>query len=115
MSYLCKKTYFLFKGVRGYRTFMQLMYDVGQYLNHPEVEEKVKILTFYSKYGLSPTKDAFSIGRSTIFLWKRKIKEGNGSLLGLINKSTKPYNTRIMLVDTKILFRSRYFSDSLII
>jgi len=82
---------------------MHINYDLSEYVNHPEVEEKIKIITFFDKYGLQATRDAFSVGRSTIFLWKKKIKDANGSLLGLINKSKKPYNTRRMFVDEKIL------------
>ena len=102
MSHLCSKTHFLFKGVVGYRKFMNITYDLTQYINHPEVSEKIKIITFFDLYGLKITKDAFSVGRSTLYLWKRRIKEGNGSLLGLINKSSKPYNTRRMYVEEKI-------------
>jgi len=102
MSYLCRRTSFLFKGVLGYRRFMNITYDLTQYLNHPEVEEKIKIILFFDKYGLKTTQDAFPVGRSTIFLWKKKVKEGKGSLLGLINKSRKPYNTRRMYVDQSI-------------
>lgn len=82
---------------------MNITYDLSSYGNHPEVEEKIKIITFFDTYGLLATKDAFCVARSTIFLWKKKIKDKKGSLLGLINKPTKPYNTRRMLVDEKIL------------
>lgn len=102
MSHLCRKSSFLFKGVLGYRKFMHIAYDLTQYINHPEVTEKIKIMTFFDKYGLQITKDAFPVGRSTIFLWKKKVKEGNGSLHGLINQGRKPYNTRRMYVDSQI-------------
>jgi len=82
---------------------MKIAYDLSTYASHPEVEEKIKIITFYDIYGLSATKDAFLIGRSTVFLWKKKIKDANGSLNGLINKNRKPYNTRRMFVEEKIL------------
>lgn len=81
---------------------MNITYDLTQYVNHPEVAEKIKIVSFFDLYGLKITKDAFSVGRSTIYLWKKKIKEGKGSLLGLINKKSKPYNTRRMYVEPKI-------------
>lgn len=97
------KRRFLFRGIWGYGKFKRMVYNLTQYLNHPEVEEKLKVLTFFDKYGLDPTRDAFLIGRSTIFLWKKKIKDGHGSLMGLINKSRRPYNTRRMYVDEKIL------------
>lgn len=102
MSNLCRRTSFLFKGIWGYGRFMEFIYDLSQYLNHPEVEEKVKILTFFDRHGLEITKEAFGVGRSTIFLWKKKIKNNNGSLMGLINRSRRPYNTRRMFVPEKI-------------
>lgn len=102
MSHFCSNTHFLFKGTVGYRKFMNITYDLTQYVNHPEVSEKIKIITFFDLYGLKTTKDAFSVGRSTVYLWKKKIRQGNGSLLGLINKSSKPYNTRRMYVEEKI-------------
>lgn len=96
------RTRFLFKGICGYRKFMKIAYDLTQYQSHPEVAERLKIITFFDHYGLAPTRDAFGVGRSTIFLWKQKLKAGRGSLSGLINKSRKPYNLRRMLVDEKI-------------
>jgi len=102
MGNLCKNTSFLFKGIWGYRKFMNITYDLTQYVNHPEVAEKIKIVSFFNEYGLKITKDAFNVGRSTIYSWKKKIKEGKGSLLGLINKSSRPYNTRRMYVEEKI-------------
>ena len=111
MSNLCKRTSFLFKGLIGYRKFMQFTYDLTQYLNHPEVAEKLKILIFFDKYGLATTKDAFSVSRATLFLWKKKIRNCNGSLLGLINKSRRPYNTRRMYVDEKIFAFIKQFRE----
>jgi transposase InsO family protein len=90
---------------------MQFNYDLTQYLNHPEVAEKIKILIFFDKYGLITTKDAFSVGRATLFLWKKKIKNNNGSLLGLINKSRRPYNTRRMYVPEKIFAFIKQFRE----
>lgn len=92
---------------------MKITYDLTQYANHPEVEEKLKIILFFDKYGLKTTQDAFSVGRSAIFLWKRKIKDNKGSLLSLINKSRRPYNTRRMYVDQPVFefiksLRERY-------
>lgn len=81
---------------------MKQTYNLSQYLNHPEVEERIKVLTFFGKYGLGATRDAFGVSRSTIFSWKKKVRDGGGSLAGLINRSTKPYNTRRMYVDGKI-------------
>jgi len=57
---------------------MNITYDLTRYLNNPEVAEKVKIIAFFDTYGLKVTKDAYEVGRSTIYLWKKKIKERKG-------------------------------------
>jgi len=36
-----------------------------------EIERREKILTFWSVHGLAATKDAFGVGRATLFRWKR--------------------------------------------
>jgi len=92
---------------------MDITYNLKEYLNHSEVEEKLKIIIFFDKYGLAPTRDAFGVGRSTIFLWKKKVADGGGSLLGLINHTRRPHNTRRMFVNERLLefikgFRENY-------
>lgn len=71
-------------------------------LKHPEIETKMKVICFFDKYGLNPTKDAFNVSRSSIYLWKQKLKASNGRLFSLINQSRKPHNTRRMYIDTNI-------------
>ena len=70
--------------------------------DHPEIEERLKIINFFGKYGLSATKDAFSVSRASIYRWKKKLKETNGRLWGLKNDSRKPHNTRRMYIEPEI-------------
>jgi len=40
-------------------------------INHPSYEEisnRLKIINFYDRYGLSATKQSYGVGRSTIYL-----------------------------------------------
>ncbi len=100
MSHLCSRTSFLYKGISGYRTFLRAQ-EVARLIDeHPEVEYKLKVIRFFDKHGLSATKDAFSVSRSTIYLRKKKLREK--SLFGLANQSRRPYNTRRMYVDPLI-------------
>ena len=55
---------------------------------------KAKILTFWDKHGLVATLDAFEVKRRTLFLWKRKLKEGEGNLESLNNLSKTPKTKR---------------------
>jgi transposase InsO family protein len=55
---------------------------------------RVKVLSFWEKHGLQATIDAFDHKERTLYLWKKKLKEGNGKLESLNEKSRKPHNIR---------------------
>ena len=102
MSHLCSKTSFLFKGISGYHNLMKTQDTFNLLERYPEIEHKLKIINFFNKYGLNPTKDAFSVSRAGIYLWKKKLKESNGRLYVLKNQSRKPHNTRRMYLEPEI-------------
>ena len=39
---------------------------------------KARILAFWEKHGLQAAMEAFGVKRRTLFLWKRKLKQGDG-------------------------------------
>ncbi|MGC8843510.1 MAG: hypothetical protein ACP5QS_06190 [bacterium] len=39
-------------------------------------KEKLKILEFFEKYGAEATREAFGVAKSTVYYWKKKLKEG---------------------------------------
>lgn len=51
---------------------------------------KVKVLSFWTRHGLEATLDAFPVKRSTLFLWKQKIKQSGGTLESLNELSKAP-------------------------
>lgn len=55
---------------------------------------KAKVLTFWEKYGLTATLDAFEVKRRTLFLWKMKLKKGGGNLESLNDLSRSPKTKR---------------------
>ena len=64
-------------------------------------KERLKIIKFYGLHGEKTTKEAFGVGRKTINVWRGRLKvKGLGSLTPY---STKPKNTRVMLVESKVL------------
>jgi transposase InsO family protein len=68
--------------------------------NHPEVKFRLKILGFLEKYDLKTTIDAYEVSKSIIYRWRSSFR-ARGEI-GLINQSRRPYNTRRMMVDTKV-------------
>lgn len=93
---------FLYKWFSGYKLFMKLKTNVELCSKYPEIEEKLKIISFFDKYGLDPTKDAFKVSRSVIYLWKKRLKDSGGKLASLINQSKKPKKVRRMYIDQNI-------------
>jgi len=65
--------------------------------------ERLKIIMFYGSHGEKTTKEAFGIGRKTIFVWKRRLSQNQGKLTSLIPFSTKPLVVRGMTTDPRIV------------
>ena len=58
------------------------------YMLTDKAKYKAKVLSFWTRHGLAATLDAFPVKRATLFLWKQKVKQGNGSFESL-NELTK--------------------------
>ncbi|MCX6706175.1 MAG: hypothetical protein NTV24_03695, partial [Candidatus Woesebacteria bacterium] len=65
-------------------------------------QERLKIIKYYVKYGERTTKEAFEVGRGTIFVWRKRLNLSAGRITSLIPLSTKPHNFRVMATDPKI-------------
>ena len=55
-----------------------------------EAKRRAKILLFWERYGLDPTKVAFDVSRSTLFEWKKARVFGNGRMESLNPGSKRP-------------------------
>jgi len=81
-----------FTGVKG---FVSAYEDSLKYRMLTEkAKYKAKVLIFWEKHGLEATIDAFSAKRSTLFEWKRQLKEGQGQLASLNERKRTPKHTR---------------------
>ena len=59
-----------------------------------KAKDKAKVLIFWEKHGLEATMDAFPVKRSTLFEWKKQLKEGQGKLVSLNQKKRTPKRKR---------------------
>jgi putative transposase len=62
--------------------------------NKQEVERRVKILTFWRRHGTNTTKDAFGVGRATLYRWQKELNDSDGNIQALDPKSTAPKRRR---------------------
>lgn len=63
---------------------------------------RLHALNHYYLYGLRSTLDAFGIKKSTFYGWKKPYEKSSKRLFSLVPKSTRPKQTRTMLVDWRL-------------
>ena len=96
----------------GYSCFMQYFIDIVDHPKREAIEQKLEIIKFFEDYGAEATKRAFGKSRSTIFLWKGKLKKSGGKLSALAPGDKTPLRKRKRLVPLFILdFILKYRAD----
>ena len=72
---------------------------------------RLHVLEYYYKYGWKPTTEAFKVGRSTLYDWKRRFELADRALLSLVPKKTRPKRVRVMTTDPRLLAFIREFRE----
>jgi transposase InsO family protein len=57
-------------------------------------EERLKVLQFWERHGLSATQEAFGVSRRTLFAWRARLRAGGGKPHHLAPGSTRPHHLR---------------------
>ena len=73
---------------------MKYVHDV---LDHPKVEgieRRLDIIQFFEEFGAEAARRAFGKSRSTIYLWKQKLKKAGGKLSSLAPGDKTPLHKR---------------------
>jgi len=74
---------------------------INNILNHPKresIERRLELIQFFEEFGAEATRRAFSKGRSTVYLWKQKLKKSEGKLSALAPGNKTPIHKRKRLV-----------------
>lgn len=78
----------------GYIRFMKYIYDIDSHPRRQEIERRLEVIKFFDEFGADATRKAFHRGRSTIFLWKQKLKMAGGKLTALAPGDKTPIRKR---------------------
>jgi Integrase core domain. len=84
---------------RGYSRWMPKINDILSPPKAKEIEARAKIIEFFDEYGADATKKAFGKSRSTIYIWKQKLKSSGGKLSSLAPGDKAPKNRRVRKLD----------------
>jgi len=86
-----------------YNDTMNELFSAGRFSKSEIAQFRLKVIEFSKKYGIKAAQDAFGISRSTIFRWRRCLKDSQGRLDSLIPKSRRPRRVRSMKVNSEIV------------
>ena len=89
--------------IRGLKEVMPVIASLRKFDCEEVAKERMKILSFYERYGEHATKEAFGVDRRTIWVWRKRLERGNDHLVVLTPTSTKPKTLRTMRVDPHIV------------
>ena len=67
-----------------------------------QVRWRINVIEFFEQHGAKLTKEAYGVGRSTVYLWKKRLKEGRGELSSLVPYSRAPIKKRCRMVHPAI-------------
>jgi transposase InsO family protein len=82
------------------------VYDYSYRINHMitnKAQKRLEIIGFFNKYGLEATKDAYKMGKTTIYNWRKKYINSNRNITSLNIGSTCPHNTRKRFINEELL------------
>jgi putative transposase len=77
---------------------MEMVYDIISHPKRKDIEKRIEIIKFFDDFGANATGRAFGTSRSTIYLWKQKLKKAGGKLSALAPGDRKPKNKRHRVV-----------------
>ncbi len=91
-----------FKGTKGFITMWERVIRF-KYMITEQAKERCRILAFWERHGDEATKEAFHVGRRTLYRWQNALKATGGQLEGLNAESTAPSKRRKRDVKTEAI------------
>lgn len=95
--------YILPKFNRGYNALMKTLTSSLKFAASDVAQFRLHVIEYGQKHGVKTALEAFHVGRSTYFEWQQALTKSQGKLIALVPKSTRPYTTRRMQVDERLL------------
>jgi len=94
-----RQIYVAVSSVKGYSHVMKYLNDITSHPQRECIEQRVEIIKFFDDYGKDAARRAFGKSRSTVYLWKQKLKQAGGKLSALAPGNRAPIRKRRRIVD----------------
>src|SRR3989344_701765 len=82
------------EGTKGWLSMWERTIRFRHMRNKPEVDRRVKALSFWEKYGEEAALDAFGVSRRTLYRWRAALAKKQGHLDALDPLNTAPSKRR---------------------
>jgi transposase InsO family protein len=86
---------FIGGALKGYASRAMNSSNITLHKDRAIIEHRIKVLKFFDCYGADACKEAFGVSRSTVYLWKQKLRDGNKHLQVLAPGSKAPKTRRV--------------------
>lgn len=100
-----------YRGVKGFVRLYKLAVRYRTMITD-KAFYKARVLAFWERHGLLATLEAFSLKRRTVFLWKKKLKQGGGDFEALNDLSRAPLKRRKRLWPIAIIEEIRRLREA---
>ena len=80
-----------------------ISYSLYQYDTTKVAQYRLEAIKFFKEFGLKATKKAFKVSKTSLYRWKKRLKDNQGRLSSLVPSSTKPKRARRMMTNPKIV------------
>lgn len=97
------KAYKIFSRIKGLEEVKRMLSSLRRFARDEVAQERLRIIGFYDLHGEKTTREAFGIGRDTIWIWKKRLKDNHNSISSLIPTPTTPKTKRTMLVHPRVV------------
>lgn len=89
-----------------------ISYSLYQYDTTKVAQYRLEAIKFFEEFGLEATKKAFKVSKSTLYRWRKALKDNQGKLPSLIPRSTRPKKVRRMMTDPRIVSFIKHLRES---
>lgn len=101
----------MFSGNHEYDSVMKTLENSLKFDQSDVAKFRLHVLKHYYKYGWKPTVEAFKIGKSTLYDWKKEYEKSEKKLQSLIPRKTRPKRVRQMTTDWRLVQFIREFRE----
>jgi len=93
----------MFSGNSQYDWLMKTLESSLKFGKSDPAKFRLHVLEHYYRHGWKSSVNAFGVGKSTLYDWKRDFEASGKKLISLVPKSTKPHNYRQTEVDFRLI------------